>query len=185
MGTRNLTCVYQNGEYKVAQYGQWDGYPEGQGTTILEFLHKINMNEFRNAISECKWITETERDNINKDINDGILTNWQKYYPELSRDTGGEILNLIVFKNKRKLQNSLDFANDSLFCEWVYVVDLDQNTFEVYKGFNKEKLPKLERFYSAENNEKEYKPVTLIKSFDINNLPSTEEFIAAFVKEDE
>ena len=27
MGTRNLTCVFKDGEYKVAQYGQWDGYP--------------------------------------------------------------------------------------------------------------------------------------------------------------
>lgn len=26
MGTRNLTIVYSNGEYKVAQYGQWDGF---------------------------------------------------------------------------------------------------------------------------------------------------------------
>lgn len=25
MGTRNLTIVYSNGEYKVAQYGQWMG----------------------------------------------------------------------------------------------------------------------------------------------------------------
>lgn len=31
MGTRNLTAVYIDGEYKVAQYGQWDGYPEGPG----------------------------------------------------------------------------------------------------------------------------------------------------------
>lgn len=31
MGTRNLTAVYLDGQYKVAQYGQWDGYPEGQG----------------------------------------------------------------------------------------------------------------------------------------------------------
>lgn len=26
MGTRNLTVVYIDGKYKVAQYGQWDGY---------------------------------------------------------------------------------------------------------------------------------------------------------------
>ena len=26
MGTRNLTAVFMDGEYKVAQYGQWDGY---------------------------------------------------------------------------------------------------------------------------------------------------------------
>lgn len=38
MGTRNLTMVIdRKGEIKVAQYGQWDGYPSGQGATILEF----------------------------------------------------------------------------------------------------------------------------------------------------
>lgn len=28
MGTRHLTAVVIDGDYKVAQYGQWDGYPE-------------------------------------------------------------------------------------------------------------------------------------------------------------
>jgi hypothetical protein len=38
MGTRNLTRVICDGKTKVAQYGQWDGYPEGQGKTVLNFL---------------------------------------------------------------------------------------------------------------------------------------------------
>lgn len=38
MGTRNLTCVVKNNKYVVAQYGQWDGYPTGQGQTIVEFI---------------------------------------------------------------------------------------------------------------------------------------------------
>ncbi len=180
MGTRNLTCVYKNGEYKVAQYGQWDGYPEGQGITILRFLRNVKMDEFNKAIDECRWITQEELDKINKDINNGILINWQKYYPELSRDTGGEILELITFKNKRILNNSIDFANDSLFCEWAYVIDLDSNTFEVYKGFNNEKLPETDRFYNAEYNDKEYKPVKLIKTFSLDNLPTKEEFLMEF-----
>ena len=38
MGTRNVTMVIHKGETKVAQYGQWDGTPDGQGVTILGFL---------------------------------------------------------------------------------------------------------------------------------------------------
>ncbi|MHC5949058.1 hypothetical protein ACVXZ3_04645 [Providencia hangzhouensis] len=38
MGTRHLICVAKDGDYKVAQYGQWDGYPSGQGLTLLTFL---------------------------------------------------------------------------------------------------------------------------------------------------
>ena len=44
MGTRNLTMVIHKEEPKIAQYGQWDGYPSGQGSTALKFLFKM-MNE--------------------------------------------------------------------------------------------------------------------------------------------
>ena len=37
MTTRSLTAVKINGEYKIAQYGYYDGYPSGQGVTILKF----------------------------------------------------------------------------------------------------------------------------------------------------
>ena len=45
MGTRNLTAVYLDGQYKVAQYGQWDGYPEGQGIASAQRLCWIVFGE--------------------------------------------------------------------------------------------------------------------------------------------
>ena len=183
MGTRNLTVVCKNGEYKVAQYGQWDGYPEGLGSTLLKFLKNINMKSFRNVIDNVSFYTQEELDEIDKRVDDmkKVLPNytWQKDYPHLSRDCGGDILNMITFKNITKVDNSIDFAADSLFCEWAYVIDLDKNTFEVYKGFNKEELSSDERFYYLEEkSEGDYHPVKFIKAYDINNLPDETVFIA-------
>lgn len=42
MGTRNLTCIVKDGEYKVAKYCQWDGYPSGKGLDLLHILKEIN-----------------------------------------------------------------------------------------------------------------------------------------------
>lgn len=190
MGTRNLTIVHKNGEYKVAQYGQWDGYPEGLGVNLLKFLKSVNMDAFKNAIDNVSFLTQEEFDEINKNINNmrAILPNyeWQKDYPYLSRDCGGDILNHIVFKGITKIKNSIEFAADSLFCEWAYVIDLDTNKFEVYKGFNKEKLTEDERFfYLEEKSENEYHPVKFMKAYDINNLPDENEFVTDLVNEDE
>jgi hypothetical protein len=49
MGTRNLVAVYLDGIHRIAQYGQWDGYPSGQGKTVLSFLREtLAERGFRN-----------------------------------------------------------------------------------------------------------------------------------------
>lgn len=163
MGTRSLICVVKDNEYKVAQYSQWDGYPEGQGVKILKFIRENNIEEFKEKISKCSFVNGEEK------------------YSYLNRDTGADILSFIIKDNDEniKLENSIDFAQDSLFCEWAYVIDLDKNTFEVYEGFNKEPLSKEERFYS-EFNKKGYYPVKHVISFDLNELPTKESFLNYF-----
>ena len=58
MGTRHLIIVKNEGEVKVAQYGQWDGYPDGVGTDIVNFLHNIRdpdlMEVFKRRVNLCK-----------------------------------------------------------------------------------------------------------------------------------
>lgn len=196
MGTRNLTIVHKNGEYKVAQYGQWDGYPEGLGATLLNFLKNVNIDSFRNAIDNVSFYTQEELEEIDKQIDEArkVIPNyeWQRYYPHLSRDCGGDILNRIVFKCVTKVKNAIDFAADSLFCEWAYVIDLDTDKFEVYKGFNKEELSSDERFYCMEEKcdkendiQKNYHPIKFVKAYDLNNLPDEKIFIAELTPDDE
>ena len=92
MGTRHLTAVYCDGEYKIAQYGQWDGYPSGAGTDVLMFAQRIsdpyNRNEFREKVRKCRWITDEEIAERNNRIREEDIQDWRKVWPELSRDTG-------------------------------------------------------------------------------------------------
>ena len=190
MGTRNLTIVHKNGKYKVAQYGQWDGYPEGLGVTLLNFLKGVNMNAFKNVIDDVSFYTQEELEDIDKQIDEARKNipnfEWQRHYPHLSRDCGGEILTHIAFRGVTKVKNSIDFAADSLFCEWAYVIDLDTNKFEVYEGFNKEKLSSDERFYYLEEkSEGNYHPIKFVKAYDIDNLPDERIFVAELTPDDE
>lgn len=191
MGTRNLTMVILNGEHKIAQYGQWDGYPEGQGLTCLLFLKNNDIQEFKNRVSKCSYMGEDEINKIWEEAGseDGFISMEGSYkvknkYPTLSRDQGAEILHLVM-GGHCNLQDSSSFAADSLFCEWGYVIDLDNNKFEVYTGFNKSPLELNERFYSLQKDGSDYYPIKLVAYFDIDNLPSKEEFVGTFINSEE
>jgi len=198
MGTRSLICVFKDGKYKVAQYSQWDGYPEGQGIGVLKFLTKeMDRNLFETKLNMVRFGTEEELNKQWKEcgaddsgwVNMEVSNRHKKLYPENDRDTGSDILSIIQNTNKPLvLENSLEFAADSLFCEWAYVIDLDKNTFEVYEGFNQEPLDDNERFsfldYNPPHRTDKYYPVRLVAIFDINNLPTEEEFLNTF-KSDE
>jgi hypothetical protein len=190
-----------DGEYRVAQYGQWDGYPEGQGLTCLRFLRdQMNEKDFRDALSQIKYIDAEKLQRMWLDYGmyeDGSIKisdadRFRKAYPEFSRDTGAEILTMI--QNNRIQSNSLEdcliFAAESLFCEWAYVVDFDRRTFEVYMGFNKTPLNESDRFFFLREYEDPdeysggvYHGVKLVREFDLDNLPDDEMFLAAFKEE--
>lgn len=173
MGTRNLTMVYVNKDYRVAQYGQWDGYPEGQGVTVLSFLHDFNKEAFLKNLSECK-ILKTDQE-----LEEATPS------PSLSRNTAAGILRLIETA-PQLLYSSLDFAGDSLMCEWAYVIDFDRNTFEVYKGFNKNELGPEDRFHNipistyVPQDSLPYQQVKLVVAWDLDSLPTQDEFLEAF-----
>ena len=192
MGTRHLICVVSDGKYRVAQYGQWDGYPSGQGENILNFLKSTKVERLKANLNKCSWVTSEEyaklwREygvNINENnlIDQEIADKFFKKHPQFSRDTSSDILDIIANATGQiKLKNNYDFSRDSVFCEWAYVIDFDNETFEVYKGFNEDPLKPTDRFYSEVLAEysigSTYYPVKLVASFNLTALPSTKAFI--------
>lgn len=178
MGTRHLTVVVKDKKYKVAQYGQWDGYLEGQGETVVKFLLGTNLNYFKEQIDKVKFISDAQLKkywvacgaNPDSDmVSMAVSDRFKNDYPTLSRDTGADVLYEIL-KGGTELRNNIEFAGSSLFCEWVYLIDLDAEVLEVYQGFNKKKLSKKDRFYKLKSDTEGYEPVKLLKKYKFSDL---------------
>lgn len=143
MGTRNSTLVKLNGELKVAQYGQWDGYPTGQGATIQDFLKEVDLPKFKEEVAKLRELTDEEVKEVEAD------KNWTTNYPYLSRDAGAGILQMIADGQVKFVVLGPDFREDTLFCEYWYELDLDKETitmngrtftFDEWRDIDLEKL---------------------------------------------
>lgn len=149
MGTRNLTIVKLDGKVRVAQYCQWDGYPTGQGVTIAKFLRTIKTTKqktaFKERVRRLKFASnKMQEDGWKKCGSDGsgwvtmdVSIKFKAAYPELHRDTGADILNLIRDGRVLFVANQIKFLQDTTFCEYAYEIDLDKNIVRVYAGSTK------------------------------------------------
>jgi len=201
MGTRHLTAVVHNGSYRIAQYGQWDGYPDGQGATVLSFLSEPgNIEKLQAGLAHIVEPTEDDLRRLWAEVGHDIdasggwvdMRKSQAFgakNPALDRDTGAKILRLVAeATGPIFVKSSLNFAGDSLFCEWAWVVDLDRRTFEAFEGVNKVALALGERFAfldTPDGTDGGYHPVKFVRSWGLDALPTEEDFLASFKVDEE
>lgn len=143
MGTRNLTVVKLRGKTKVAQYGQWDGYPTGQGQEIADFLKTVDLPTFKKQVAKLGVYTKADIEQAYKEAGANPGDEWvsievserkNEAHPALNRDHGAGILALIQNGVVTKVQLQEDFKNDHLYCEYWYEVDLDKETVSMNGG---------------------------------------------------
>jgi hypothetical protein len=168
MGTRGLTKVIdRNGVTKVAQYGQWDHYPAGQGVKILSILTADNyaVEELELALDKCEFVSDAKRELIYAGYNAKYpeTTHMKKFssmLPSLSRDTCGDILNVVRWSSGPvPLVDESEFEGDSLFCEGVYEINYQTNKFVSKFG-------------------------DVVAEFDLNKLPDESTYLNAFMSQD-
>lgn len=198
MGTRNLTIVLKNNTHRIAQYCQWDGYPDGQGLTAYNLL-KGDLAVIEQSLDKCKWITEEERKDVMRQAHEEVDEDWdgeteiisfnvskaiKSLYPHLQRDHGALILDTIInATDSISLEDGILFGADDLFCEYIWIVDFDKRVFQ---GL----VPTKYLAYRAVENQESYLDtldldIKMTKVFEssLDDLPATEQqFIESFVR---
>ena len=169
MGTRGALGFYKNGINKIT-YNHWDSYPEGLGVNVAQFISKNtieDMNMKFNAITMVKNEVKPTEEQVFKcmklNLYNGGVRNQTIYdwYCLLYEAHG----NLELYYKAGLMEDNANFLEDSLYCECGYIINLDNNTLEVYQGFQKEKT---DTRYQPETPEAGYYGCKLIKTFNLN-----------------
>lgn len=186
MGTRGAVGFVHNDIIK-SFYSHFDSYPSYLGDRVLRWVHSAILDNKLDLAAELvdglravdggaqptiDQIAELDT-NLSR-VGMALSESWDK-----GVSTGNDWYSML-----RGTQGNLDqmlaagfhsdatrFFKDSLFCEWGYVVDLDEQVLEVYRGFQEEPH-NLGRFASPERSGGYY-PVALVRSFPFNKLPTT------------
>ena len=148
MGTRHLqTVITKEGETKIRQYGQWDGYPSGQGIDILKYLRSGDLDKYHENLCKIPLITKKQGKTVDRD------PQWAINYPYLSRDCGARIHKMIE-DGIVKFVDFISVLEAHKWCEGFYTIDFQKGVFTseyggIVKSFPPSKLPSNDEYLKA------------------------------------
>ena len=187
MGTRG--CLgFGVDEKEYITYNHWDSYPSGVGVNVLNWL-RVNKDDLEPFIEAARNLIVIDRDDrkptaeekeklrtySNLDVSEQSEDDWYCLLKETHGNPGAIL-------ESGFLVDSSDFPYDSLFCEWGYLIDFNNNRLEVYKGFqgsphNEGRFADMSRVYDPDYTTDKYYPVKLVATFDFDDLPTEDDFI--------
>lgn len=186
MSTRGLIGFRYNDIDKLT-YNHADSHPDTLGFRVLKELHAVeDWDVVRKRIESLHGIPETRKLDEHSSMAE---TEIRRHFPNL--EYRGEPRNF--YDLYQPLQGSLkpyldgklmfmpdasDFIHNSLFCEWAYVANLDNNEFEVWKGLQNKPDP--DSRYGTEADRMGYYPCSKQIGYDLDNLPDPVRFMADY-----
>lgn len=171
MGTRGCYGFYKDGVTK-ATYNHFDSYIGGLGKDILDFVENTSIPIMNKIFDKIELVREDDIPTIEQ------IENCQKYtnldvsnksimdFYCLLRNAQGD---LNAYKTDlRYMIDSKEFLGNSLFCEYAYIINLDKNVLEFYKGFNK--VPQNNRYSKFADKKEEYKECKLLAEYPLTEI---------------
>ena len=175
MGTSAVMYVYEGGKRRFAVLSSFDGYPSYVGANILGFVcNRKNVQKLRASLDKLVLITPEDRAQYRERSNDWEY-DYARSHPGYTMAGDAEFLQTLI--SSEGSVHTINWSNDMRLSDWAYVIDLDSNTFEVYKGMNKIPLEENERFYDGLPPKNDIYPFKEVAIFDLDDLPSNDEFI--------
>jgi len=191
MGTRGLIGFYKDKTTK-AMYNHWDSYPNGLGRDVLRAIKGRTTKELNDTfdriilvvehktrptkeqIEECKEFNNLE---VGEDIMEHSYAMKRRIddWYNLLREAQGR-LDYYIDGKLRYMIDSKDFIKDSLFCEWGYIVNLDTNELEVWRGF--QKTSNKNRYSIDKPDDSGYYSCDIMTKFPLSDLPLEDKFVA-------
>lgn len=198
MGTRHVISIYKDGEFKLAQYGQWDGSPTHQGSDILRFLARADLEALSKGVDRLFYATDDELESLYETVGVPRGSEWmnasqaarlKELFPTIQRDLGAGILPLLAdpstrfdhgIEGKEGMIPTSDFIQfiGEPWCEWAYVIDLDEGTFETYRcGSGQDDEPTRFNSILIAGTDDDTSFPRLVGSFSVYALPTRDEYV--------
>lgn len=139
MGTRGIVGLIIDTQIK-ASYNHFDSYPSGLGLDVVKFVKGID--DLDAVIAQARALVVVPEDGEPTPEQVQRMTGQEtpdtavggEWYTWL-RDAQGDLAETLRLGFAT---DGIAFAANSLFCEWGYLVNLDNSTVEVYRGFQEE-----------------------------------------------
>lgn len=170
MGTRGLWGFRKDGKDKLT-YNHFDSYPDCLGHTIIEFLKKHTKKELEDIakrivlVDEDKLATAEAMVLCKKYCDTGVSTQQITDWYCLLR--GAQGCPEAYADGLRFMIDDAEFIKNSLFCEYAYIINLDDNVLEYWVGFQKK--PDKNNRYGIKGYDKYY-PCKLMKKFSLYEI---------------
>jgi len=158
MSTRGCCGWRYKGIDKVA-YNHSDSYISYLGVNIAEYVLEHTIEQMIEHFNSVKMV----------DQNDTTRAGSRWY--DVLRDCQGD---LEAYSKHGHMTDDKEFLYESLFCEWAYIINLDTQMFEVYKGLQKDAKKAVGRYAKVPKHIKKdprgYVGVSLITEYSLDTV---------------
>lgn len=189
MGTRGTYGIRHKGRDYIA-YNHFDSYPSELGRIMVETVGKlqaVGLDEARKRVELMRVIdkktkpTRTDVARLAKWTDLSVSNQSPSDWYCLTRGMQGDIM--ASLESGYWPNDSSGFMRDSLFCEWAYIINLDDEVLEVYKGFN-QNIAAPGRYTGTLNKDHGYCGVALVGKFPMASV-TAEDVLGCDVPETE